>query len=317
MQPPHGYGPPGSPPPPYNPYGGYPGGHQGAPNTGPYGQPYYGAGQAQHPSAPPYAYTPVARKKTSPAVIAFAILGSLLVTAFYGARFYLDYQASTPEGKAHAAAERAERRRTVLAASDALALVGASLPRDGADVPTTCPAGTKARHAPRVDSVFLSSLAPRNGAPLETDTIRALEDVRGYRFPSDLASDVDVVRRDANGDVGFGTKSKLEGTLEEAILVVLAVDAITLPKVDGDAYELGEVDGRVIVFDRAHNRTLCQSPIHAESSETVKYGGGVRLKVRGIPTPAVGKKGLGEAVSKDFAKNVSAAMDAALTKMGG
>lgn len=58
------------------------------------------------------------------------------------------------------------------------------------------------------------------------------------------------------------------------------------------------------------------APIHAQSSDEVSYGGGVQLKLHGIPTPTMGKTDLDEAVDKDFVKNLDAARKAALASIG-
>ena len=77
-------------------------------------------------------------------------------------------------------------------------------------------------------------------------------------------------------------------------MVLLRVDEIELPNAgDHSGFAAGTVSGAVSVVDWKDVRVICHGAFKAKSSDSISYGGGVRLKVGGIPMPSVGSSSTG------------------------
>jgi hypothetical protein len=76
-------------------------------------------------------------------------------------------------------------------------------------------------------------------------------------------------------------------------------------------FESGFFDGFLVVMDAARGERVCQTRFKAENSE--KVGGGVRLKVVGVPV--TGRASLGQQVADDFRENLYEAAGKALARI--
>lgn len=76
-------------------------------------------------------------------------------------------------------------------------------------------------------------------------------------------------------------------------------------------FDSGIFDGFLVVIDAARGQPLCQARFRAESSD--KVGGGMRLKVGGVPV--TGRASLGDQIRDDFKDNVSKAANRALERI--
>lgn len=230
---------------------------------------------------------------------------------------YAVYEAGTPEGK-RAAKEDDDKRNAAL---DGFAAKWAAI-RDGLpetdSVAAKCPAGTNVKLAPVVDSFFIESLLDdgRDGGRIERTSGDELN--RDSLF-SDSILDAELAH--AGVDAGplvfansFAT-SNMEELGKKPIVLVIDVDSFDAPKDDTDGYVGGDLEGSLDVVDSLTNKTICNAPISAKSSDTVSYGGGMQLTFHGIPSPTVGKTDVDEALSKDFKKNMEAAVKASLAAM--
>jgi hypothetical protein len=261
------------------------------------------------PQSLPYAHPGPARAKSSlfvPVVLSAAALFFGSCAAFVG---YAVYEAQTPEGKAKIAAQEKKDHDDMAAATAVLAAALRAVPAPDAQA-LACPAGTDATRAPVVDVAYLRRVVDGAADPTLEAQSDALESVRDTIFAPPLLALHDA---GTSPKLGRYAASKL---LESSLLVVLDLTSLEPARVSSGEFEGGALEGRVVVVDRASGRALCHASVSAESSPSVEYGGGVRLKVRGVPTPAMGKKSLEDAVAKDFATNVKAAVDASLRSMG-
>jgi hypothetical protein len=243
-------------------------------------------------------------------------LSCSFVVALGGLFVYAVYRSQTPEGKAEAAAHDRKLRDEARSALEMLAAIQAALPTDEQlAAKLECPLGTDASRAPVVDTAYLSRAV--GGPATEEDAFAAVAGARSSTpFSVSLLERIDEVRNNAASLGISGASYDVEKLLEAKTIVVLDVAEFSAPRVENGSFEGGELSGQVIVVDRASRRAICHAPVSAQSSESVEYGGGVRLKVKGIPTPAMGKKSLDDAVAKDFTRNLKTAIGGSLREIG-
>jgi hypothetical protein len=232
---------------------------------------------------------------------------------------YAVYEASTPEGKRAAKEDDDKRNAALDGFIGKWAAVRDGLPETDS-VATKCPAGTSTKLAPVVDSFFFDSLL-EDGRGDGGRTLRTSGDEldRDSLF-SDSILDAELAR--AGQDAGplvfansFAT-TNIDLLAKKPIVLVIDVDSFEPPKEDADGYAGGDLEGSLDVVDYLTNKTICNAPISAKSSDTISYGGGMQLTFHGIPSPTVGKTDVDDALSKDFKKNVEAATKASLAEMG-
>jgi len=237
---------------------------------------------------------------------------------------YAVYRAQTPEAKLAAKQEKAQQEADLDAFVAKLRRIRASLPRDASLV--RCPtAGTHALTAPMVDSLWLGLLLDDRRAGRSEDVARwPLLHPSGLLAMNDFSDDIlnaETLRR--GGDAGlFGNLVPGQAELaigrinEKASVVMLSVDEMHAPLVDAKAFTGGSLAGAVAVVDWKTEKVLCHGPVEAESSGEISYGGGVRLKLGGLPVGTVGSTERVAAVRKDFQANVQAAISMALSDLG-
>jgi hypothetical protein len=256
----------------------------------------------------------------------FWLIVSVLTMTLFGscASFcgYEIYQAQTPEGKRETQ-ERELRQGTELQELVATAkTVRAALPAvDAPDV--ACPSG----HAlPSgllvrvVDTYYLDALAAQAAKTDKSDVTVEMKDelaastmIRSKPFSDSIFAEQRVKN---GGDAGifgtFGATTDVETIAKSTEVIVIRVDEMASPTVEGSSFTGGELTGSAALVDWKTAKVLCHHRFTAVSSNEVKFGGGVRLKMHGIPGPAVGGTDFEEAVKKDFRANVEAAWTAAL-----
>jgi hypothetical protein len=277
------------------------------PSHAPYGA--YGPG--------PYGSAPPPKKRKHP--IAIALVAALCIgmgscVSWCG---YEMYKAQTPEGKREIAAQEKKDEATLASYIDMLEHVRKNIPakvendtRCAAKLPGFLP-------PPIVDSIYLDTVG-RPKTEWEAD-LAALEKVRSSSFSDRilLRAATGAVPKAADAGLEFYTATTDAKTLADyKQLYVIVVDEVIAPIVSGSDWTGGSLVGGLVVYDVATQKPLCQTPINAASSASISYGGGVRIKVRGIPTPTVGDTGLVDAVAKDFKKNVETAVREGAKRIG-
>ncbi|MEO7113518.1 MAG: hypothetical protein ABI183_23975 [Polyangiaceae bacterium] len=268
-------------------------------------------------SSPPPQFQPSKQKSSNfiPIVLGVAcvVFGSCGVLFAYAV-----YEAGTPEGK-RVAKEDDEKRNAALDGFIAKwTAVRDGLPQTDS-VATKCPAGTSTKLAPVVDSFFLESLLEDGRGDGGRIFRTSGEELNRDSLFSDSILDAELAR--AGQDAGplvfansFAT-SNIELLSKKPTVLVIDVDSFEAPKEDADGYAGGDLQGSLDVVDWLTNKTICNAPISAKSSDTISYGGGMQLTFHGIPSPTVGKTDVDEALSKDFKKNVEVALKASLAEM--
>lgn len=271
-------------------------------------QQHYGS---QHP--PPYGPPP---KKSSKALI----IVIALVTVTFGSCAswcgYQFYKAQTPEGQRAYAEEKAKDEANLVQVIEKLGRIRKNLPTK-LDAEVRCAKKTDGFTA-TVDSVWLDTLG-KPEAEWDRENLAAFEKLRWQDF-----SDRMLIRAAEGPDAGtadagihfFTAALDAKQIADRKQMYVLAVDTMTAPLVSGQDWAGGSVKGALVVVDYATEKPLCQTPISAENSAQVSVGGGVRIKVRGIPSPTMGDTGLKEAVEKDFTKNVETALREGAKRIG-
>lgn len=275
----------------------------------PYGQGPYG-------SMPP----PPAPKKKRPILIAVLVVFCLGMGSCVSWCGYEIYKAQTPEGKREIAAQEKKDEATLAAYIDMLGRVRKNIPA-AVTSDTRCPAKLPGYLPPPiVDSIYLDAV----GRPKSEwgEQLAGLEKVRSSSFSERILTRAAEGPRAAGApkeDAGFNfyTATADATTLSERKqLYVIVVDELTTPIVAGSDWTGGSLSGGVVVYDVATEKPLCQATLTAGSSASISYGGGVRIKVRGIPSPKVGDTDLVDAVAKDFTKNVETAVREAAKRIG-
>jgi hypothetical protein len=114
----------------------------------------------------------------------------------------------------------------------------------------------------------------------------------------------------------FGAVSDAHFLARKRYFTVLVVDELEPPKVDGASFTAGDLTGAIVVVDVDAAKPICHAAFSAKSSNDVAYGGGARVKVKGIAGPTIGDDSLEEAVRKDFTENVEKQMRAAMKRIG-
>lgn len=267
-----------------------------------------------HGSFPPQAMPPRRPEKSKSSAPAWIALGgfAFLCASAAGLFGYLMLRAQTPEGKAEIAAARAKELAVVEDAVQMLANMSTKLPAHD-DGEMKCAQKVPLLFATRVDSAYLRLVAGDAAARALSDDLSFF---RSLEVGRDLLTAADALRAGKAREPGFAS-ANAKRIVQDGPLEILAVDTWRAPVVEGGEFQGGEMFGQVVLFDRATRQVLCHAPVHAVSSESVDYGGGVRFRVKGIPTPKVGGSGsLAEAVKKDFQKNVEADMTRALRAIG-
>jgi hypothetical protein len=251
-------------------------------------------------------------------VLAMTMFGSCASWCGYGI-----YQAQTPEGKRETK-EREDRQSKELEDLVATAKqVRAALPAENApDV--ACPSGhpiPSGLSARVVDSYYLDALLSQASAKDKTtdmlvemkDELAASNMIRSKPFSDAIFTEQRVKN---GGDAGlfgtFGATTDIETIGSSTEVVVVRVDEMATPTVEGSSFTGGELTGSAALVDWKTAKVVCHHAFTAASSNEVKFGGGVRLKMHGIPGPAVGGTDFEEAVKKDFRTNVEAAWTTAL-----
>jgi hypothetical protein len=275
-----------------------------------------------HPGQPPYGsmYPGPPPSKKSPfllAVIVVLVMGFGSCVSWCG---YEMYKAQTPEGKRAIAEEEAKDEANLAQMIEKLGRVRKNLPSK-IEGETRCAAKAQG-YPPTVDTIWLDALG-RPEAEWDRPNLAALDKVRYWTFSERIlrraAPAADADAGTAKLDAGFElltARSDAKTIANNQQLFVLVAEEMAAPVVSGTDWTGGIVTGGLVVIDLATEKPLCQAPLTAESSQSIKYGGGVRIKVRGIPSPTVGDTDLKQAVEKDFTKNVENAVAAAAKRIG-
>lgn len=283
--------------------------HHGAvPSFGP--QPGYAPAHASW--APPGHRGGAKRSKLATFLIAFACLWAASCATMFGVSAYVS---QTPEWKRQRADEAAKEEGDLMAAIAKLERVNAALP-SAVRSDVACPSAV-ASGAPIVEAPYLQALGTAK-ADWPQRELDALSGLRSSTFTDGL-----LERASARFETGaardsqpFVSMNDVRSLMARSHVKVVIVEALVAPEVLSDEWAPGVLHGGLVVVDMATERPICQAVISAESSEDISYGGGVRLRVKGIPTPAIGKTGLADAVRKDFLKNVRGAVAAGARRIG-
>jgi len=242
---------------------------------------------------------------------------ALLMVAFFAWLGYAVYHAGTPEGQREIAESHKQDQAEIEAFVGRVKKIAAVLPQRGT-ADAACPAGTKARFVPVVDSLYLTAVVNDLDPKDRSDRLAKSKLLRdGLSFPESILDAVRGTGKDE--DSGFGATwglSSIKTLDDKPLVVVVRVDAFDLPRVAEGSFVAGSLAGSAVVVDWKGERALCHGVFEAKSSEQISYGGGVRLKVGGIPMPAVGGSDAQEALNKDLKENASSEIGKALARIG-
>ncbi len=282
--------------------------------------PSYPPPPGTHPShAPPGWGAPPPPKKSGGVLRVVLILGTLMFGSCASYCGYIVYKSETPEGKRAAKEYEDQKKAAVAGFVEKAKRVHAIIPpTDAPDI--ACPAGTKTEYVPVADSLYFSVLLDgetgkaRAEKLSQSDLIRNANSILvGSSFSTGI---LDAVLARSGVDAGpdlFRTEAAdIEQIEEKRIVLYIDVGTLNAPDVQGSSFIGGDLDGALNVLDWKTEKVLCRTRITAASSAQISYGGGVRMKVMGIPSPSVGGSDFDDAVRKDFKTNVAAAIKASL-----
>lgn len=205
---------------------------------------------------------------------------------------------------------KAEREKEVATATAKVTTYFAKLNRIEealtADTPfgRQCPA--KLDDVPVIDYYTLDALA-RDGKTYNVSRM----------IISDPFQDLAPAKAKLSSDAGYSSSIEKGANAVDKLdtsphLVVLWIDKLKMPKVTDDGFSAGSLDGRAFVFDTKTEKIVCGKQVSAQSSDTIQTGGGMKIKVKGVPLGTVGGTSATEAVEADFKANLARALRTAL-----